>query len=873
MSRFADTPLGRVGALLLRAWPALLVTAVGLAVLWPIPRGQMPLSADHTVHLTRAWMWAQELGSGNLRGWSPVWFFGTPVGELYPVLGDAIVIGVRVLSLGFIDWPGAYALGFTLVFLTQGWVLLRAGKALGWGVMPGVVAAVLALVDVGSYREGGFIYTVYYGVWPQALATSLTWLGLAELVRLPDADTPAEVRRRIATAAAAMGAALLAHPMSMAVLALAGPAVVFVSGWGSTTRLRKTTARGLVAGLLGLALALWWVAPMMSHRAWMASYGWLWQPLEVLVPRALEGRWAQSMPPLAGHCVTAGIVLVALVGNRAARAFAVVALGLWLMSARDIPWVFRLDLVSEGFTHLQYQRFLTAAKPGLFLMAGALVGGVLHLGRRLWARGGTAPRALAGACVSIVLATLGTIAHQHREEFTKNPVSDIQTARIPRLPEMDADYVALQGWIADQWRARESDYRFVVHDQRNIHWFMDLPALTDGAPILKLGFTPGDNFVHKPERGPRDLLDRAQVRYEIRRGQRKRRGEVARFGMLSVIERPSWPHTAIAELHGEGTVEVLEADPDAGRVRVKVSGVAEPTRLLFGVAGYPRWELEGPDGPIEWVEAPAAGFGPSATQAQRRDGEFRGGKVGGDDGTEPTLIAADVTDGEYTLRYHAWRAADIFAALISLLAACVGLVLLGWPPRAEPLRRLADHGLAKLGTLGHPILWVAATVAIAGGLFVKVQRGHDDASHRAEELALRGRASLLRHVQPGFTKADMLIRPALVFARRHGEPAVAVFEGVTPGESITGWAALEDDDTKRKKQGTVELRVEVRGAGTQTWTTLHDRRLPHRPGRIPLELSLGPLAGQAVDVRVSSIAEGKRPPELGVSLNLDGGGP
>ena len=66
MSRFADTPRGRVGALLLRAWPALLVTAVGLAVLWPIPRGQMPLSADHTVHLTRAWMWAQELGSGGV---------------------------------------------------------------------------------------------------------------------------------------------------------------------------------------------------------------------------------------------------------------------------------------------------------------------------------------------------------------------------------------------------------------------------------------------------------------------------------------------------------------------------------------------------------------------------------------------------------------------------------------------------------------------------------------------------------------------------------------------------------------------------------------------------------------------------------------
>lgn len=858
-------------ARLVRWWPTLFVTVLGLAVIWPIPTGEMPLSADHTVHLTRTWMWAQELASGNVRGWSPVWFFGTPVGELYPVLGDAMIIAVRMLSFGLLDWPAAYALGFTVVFLTQGWVLLRAGKALGWGVVPGLVAATLALIDVGSYREGGFIYTVYYGVWPQALATSFTWLGIAELTRLPRAKTPAEVRKTIAWAAVAMGAALLAHPMSMAVFALAGPTVVFVTGLGGS--LRKTTARGLVAGVLGVALAAWWITPMLGHRAWMASYGWLWQPLDVLVPRALEGKWAQSIPPLAGHCVTAGIVLVALVGNRAARAFAVVAIGLWFMSARDIPWAFRLDLVSEGFTHLQYQRFLTAAKPGLFLMAGAMVGGVAHLATKLWAVGGIRARALAAAAGALVLTSVGTIAAQHGDEDEKNPVSEIQTVRIPQLAELDPDYVELQAWMAEQWRTRERDYRFVVHDQRNIHWFMDLPVFTEGAPILKLGFTPGDNFVHKPERGPADLLDRAQVRYEIRRGQRKRRGEVARFGMLAVLERASWARTSIAELQGDGRVEVLESDPDAGRIRVKVSGTTEPTRLVFGVAGFPRWSLEGPNGQIEWSEAPAAGLGPGATQADRRGGAFRGGKVGGDDGTEPTLIAADVTDGEYALTYHAWRSTDVLAALLSAIAIGSVALLLGWPARAEPLRTAVDRLLARLAPLGHPIVWGAAAVAVGGALFVKVQRGHDDERHRAVGLALEGRASVLQHVEPGFTKADMLIRPALVFPRRHREPAVAAFESVVPGEAITGWVALEDDDTKRKKQGTVTLAIEVRAAGGDAWTSLYDARLPHRPGRIALDLPLGELAGRAVDVRISSIADGKRAPELGVALDLDGGRP
>ncbi len=858
----------------LKWWPTVLVTAVGLAVLWPIPLGQMPLSADHTVHLTRTWMWAQELAHGNLRGWSPVWFFGTPVGELYPVLGDAIVIAFRVLSFGLLDWPTAYALGFTLVFLTQGWVLLRAGRALGWGVLPGLVAATLAMIDVGAYREGGFIYTVYYGVWPQALATSFTWLGIAELTGLPRAhDGPAH-RRSIARAAAAMGAALLAHPMSMAVFALAGPIVVFTTGLGSAARLRKSTAGGLVAGVLGVALALWWLVPMFSHRAWMASYGWLWQPLDVLVARALEGRWAQSMPPLVGHCVTGGILLTALVGSRPARAFAVVALALWVLSTRDIPWLLRLDLVSEGFTHLQYQRFLTAAKPGLFLMAGAMIGGVAHLGGRAWRLSG-APRAAAVLAWGVVLATGVGITAQQREEFAKNPVSDVQLVRLPQMPELDADYAALRTWMRDTWRSRDRDFRFVVRDQRNTHWFMDLPVFTEGAQILKLGFTPGDNFVHKPERGPSDLLDRAGVRYEIHRGQRKRRGEVARFGMLSVVERDRWPSTALAELHGEGTVEVLEDDVGSGRVRVRVQGTDAPTRLLFGIAGFPRWELEGPHGPIEWEEAPATGFGPGATQAERRGGAYRGGKVDGDDGTEPTLIAADVTDGDYTLRYRTRRTPDVLAGLVSALALAVVIVLLGWPRRADAIRRAVDRTLAALAAIGHPLVWAAAALALVGATSVKISRGRRAEASSVVGRALDGEASVLEHVRPDFTKTDMLIRPALVFDRRHARPAVAAFASVTPGEALLGWVTLEDDDTKRKREGSASLRIEVRAAGADdaSWVTLYDRRLPHRPGLVELDLPLEELAGQPIDVRVSSQAQGKRPPELAVYLQLDGGAP
>jgi hypothetical protein len=227
--------------------PFLLVTLFGLYLLWPVPTGVMPLSADHTVHLTRAFLLNEQLAGGHLAGWDPTWFFGFPLGELYPVLGDLGVIALRVLSLGLLDWPRAYAGLFTLVFLTQGWALLRCGRALGWGPIPGLVAGLLVLADVGAYREGGWIYTVTYGVWPQALATALAYLAFAELALAQarpgagDASVPSDTSpapsdspfaasapvltdtspapsaspsRHLARAALAAAGALLAHPMA-----------------------------------------------------------------------------------------------------------------------------------------------------------------------------------------------------------------------------------------------------------------------------------------------------------------------------------------------------------------------------------------------------------------------------------------------------------------------------------------------------------------------------------------------------------------------------------------------------------------------------------------------------------------------------------
>jgi len=78
-------------------WPLMLLCGFACWLVWPAPMGTMPLSQDHTVQVARAWMVGEELRGGHLSGWSSYWYFGFPVGELYPVLGDLLVGQLAVL--------------------------------------------------------------------------------------------------------------------------------------------------------------------------------------------------------------------------------------------------------------------------------------------------------------------------------------------------------------------------------------------------------------------------------------------------------------------------------------------------------------------------------------------------------------------------------------------------------------------------------------------------------------------------------------------------------------------------------------------------------------------------------------------------------
>ncbi|MEZ4385602.1 MAG: hypothetical protein R3A79_30065 [Nannocystaceae bacterium] len=907
---------------------AALVTLLGLWLVWPLPLGVMPMSADHTVHLTRAWLFGEQLAGGDLRGWSTTWFFGMPVGELYPPLGDLLVALLRALTFGQASWPAAYAWMVALVFVGQGLALVHAGVTVGRGrggpivgAAIGAIAGALVLVDPGTYREGGWIYTMLYGVWPQALATALAVLCLSEAVRGRQVAAPRAAQRHLVRAGIAGGLALLAHPMSLPSLALAAglglvllpragasSSVASDTSTGAAARLRRRAAAiaeaaadlALVAGLAFL-LAAWWLVPMLAHRGWMASYGWLHAPLAAMTTMAKGGAWAANMPSAVGYAVWLGLATVALRGPALARLLAAWGLAQWLLASSDAFWELRLDHLSAGFSHVQFQRFLIAAKPGLLLLAAIGIVGLATAGRSVWR---SRLRAHVRAPVALVLGgalvvlSVGVLQGS-RDAARRFTVGEVPTARFfhlaqalregqePPSPAAIADreaaYAELLAWLAARESARaqggEPPYRIAFQAGRNEHWFMDSPLVTR-TPTYKIGFTPGDNFVHKPEAASEALLDRLGVRYVIRERGRGRGAPAATFGPFTIYERDAWEGPA--HIDGPGAVEVVEDALDQGRLRLRVTG-ADPSasRLVIHVGGYPRWELRQGGALLPWVEtpaiAPARGAAPVAdvTPAQRRAGLLRGGKADGDDGSEPTLIAAPIADGEVLLDYVRWRPRDLLALLLTLVGI-VAAARLG-RARAPLLPRLRALAVRAL-PLAVQLAAVAALLALLG---VRWQRAAAEervlaSAWLADGRAQRGPETAAGALVEGPLKADMLIRPAIVAAPRRAGPAVALFPGVAVPAAgvIRGYVALDDDAAKQRRRGHHRIRVEARAASDDPaapWRPRLDLRLAHRPGRTPLEVELGDLDAARVDLRVTIESTGEAPPPVGLNLDLSGG--
>jgi hypothetical protein len=835
-----ERPPASSGARWVEFWPYAALMVLGLGLLWPVALGQMPMSADHTVHLARAEMWSDALAEGSLRSWSWTWFAGGPVGEFYPPLGDLLVMSLRALSFGVLDWESAYALSFAFVFCLQGLALCFVALRLGLPGFFAFIVGALALLDPGYMREGGWLYTVQFGVWPQVLSTSLMWIGIGLCLPSPEEERKGITwtRQRVLLLATAWACAILAHPAALPSITLFCPLWLALVSRGGT--------RGRDAGALMLALAVaaslvaWWLLPMLENRAWMASYGWLYAPTRVMAKWAGQGQWTHNMPSLVGWGAAFGLLMALVRGGPSMRVVACFALGLWLLASSDVFWTFRLDLLSEGFTHLQYQRFLLTAKPAFYLVALWPLAWLSHSPeRRLF---------------HVVGWTLGGLLLASAVHLARSEDNEVGSVRVERQSGntrvSDEDLSDAIDWLNERWRegqAKGEFWRVNYRASRNEHTLMDVSLWLE-APLYKSGFTPGDNFVHKPESGKTPVLDSLRVRYvlRVREGERDLPKQVARFGPIRIIERALVDESTgfgplRAKILGPGTLSWVDGTQLDGEFLLEDAG--PETRIQFLVAGHPRWKAELDGAPIDWHETPIWGDAPSALQAERRRGDLRGGRADGDDGSEPIFITLRPgNSGKIRMHYDASTTRDQLALLLSLSSLLLLLSLLTGRPAA--LSEGLDRRVARLVPLLERRLgWrvqLAGLIAVLMLLGWRWKSGSDAQSDTimvwAPEAQL-GSGGKVGSLAP--TKTDMLIRPSFSVKIPGSDSAIIELSGLPCATPIEGWIALDDDQAKQRNNRARYLVEELRPEN-ETSRLVEFR---HRPGRQPFRIEAAQCEG------------------------------
>jgi len=594
----------------------------------------------------------------------------------------------------------------------------------------------------------------------------------------------------------------------------------------------------------------------------MANYGTLYNDLGTMAARMITGSWAKHMSPPVGYATLAGMLWCWIRGNRFAKFLATYAVVLWLMSTSDFFFRFRLDWLSESFRYLQYQRFIICAKPGLYLAAGSLVVVIARWGLAAWrtevaSRSRTTKLAGAFALAGTILAfmAVGAVA-----EARAGKVGKMRTTRVGGDKKFEKDWQNFGSWMQQKWDARDGFWRVAYKARRHSHVYADAPVFTH-APAYKVGFTPGEVFVHKLESEQSGVLDRLRVRYVVGTSGGRGAKVIKRFGRIKVFQREV--KEEVARLVGDGELEVLQDDPDGEGVVVQVSGASEGTRLEFNISGYPRWQLLHDGVPVEWYEVSPSNPPKFATQAARRAGEFRAGRGNFPPPTEPILLAADAQDGVYELRYRHWLPADV----LGFTALGFGVLVCGF----MLVRPGTTTGLlARIDALLKPWIVYTLLAAVMVMVLARYALGMRSEWSTASGWLRVGKAEDAVGMSNGPLKVARMIGPAVLVQATADEPASMVLTEVRATDAITGWYAIDDNDL-RGGRGGIELVVRGRPSGgdDDSWVELAKMPVRVRSGRQELKIPLAKVAdADPIDLEITVRMKSGKTPRMGFDLDL-----
>lgn len=691
----------------------------GLAALLyyhPLLFGDVPLQSDHPVFVLRARMMGDTLwNQHSLNGFSRMLFGGLPAHQMYPIGFDLLVCGMRGLFLGHISWESAYCLALLITIVAYP-VTIYSLSVRYAGVGGALVAGLLALFEKGGWLQSGFLFNVDVGVASMSASGTLVLWCIWTLDRLIDRAGA----RIMALLALLVGAAILCHPMAIPLLGVTLPFLVIARAIsGTLTPLARWVPLATAAGILGVMLAGVWLFPFQAGQAWYLPLATPSRPFQ----EVLTGIWhGNAMSFMAAPLLFGGLFGLAMkAARRDAHALFWLALVVftWYIGSTTGLLDFRLLELLPNIGQIQMDRFGYVSRPGFLIGVGLAVRELRMAfatqhspesacGKR-WSLGSLAALAAPLLVYSLVQGRAPL------DEFIVAPPAQTHSygSQDPRYKQIGQ----LEQFLLSQPAGEVG--RVALADRFDLHWMFLMSART-GIPVLKVGFVPENNYIHKFTSWNADLWQALGVthlatRVNVPGELLPKLKEVARFNDL-VVYQFLMPKIPPARMIGPGSVTVERFDDAA--VDLHVEGASPESRVLLAVGNHSQWQAT----------------------ADGRELSISGASIGG---SPPAFMEVPATNGSIRFRF-APRARERWAAFGSSVALLIiGLGLSGrlarsriWPGVVERL----DSWVAALNPLRgfyHWPVWVRGLLMVGAPLLIIGVWSFRPGDHRGQVVLSR----------------------------------------------------------------------------------------------------------------------------------------
>lgn len=592
-SRFASLP-AVVQEGLPKVAPYLVVTIGTLIALGPVALGEMPVSQDHANHYYATHLLVHEMiPSGRFFGWTDAIGTGYPFGDTYHTPSYLVTALLYLISFGLVSLQTSYAFGIVLAWTIPALAVTAWTRRIA-GPVGATLAGLAFALDMGSDREGGWIYAMFHGVWAQHFGTGVLVFALIALFRLVEKPTT----RRLAMAVLLAGGSLWIHPMNSVTLLMAG-LLMFAAHY--LVRDDRSGAEGVndadkwrtlllvpalfFAGIIGL---VWVLRMMLASDVVFAGVAY-WKPLTELVRQLFEGALMEHQLAVVSVLGLVGLLPLAATGGRF-RVFTLLITAVCLLiGSMAVVLESDMGLAGGSLGIMQYRRFSVAAKPFWFAMSGVgmtAVGIALKNALQRRRPTGLAARVL----LTAVLAPFLTAGLSALPELIRSPVAmPLTKARTGDAANLNRLQQALE---AEAKRCPKSGCRAVYVEKPGHGGLYPVIAMADlGFAWLPTLTLPANNFQWINQTMDVDVMARRGVSVVISKWalDHERLTLIGRYGRHRLY-RVARPAPVRAVVKGPGRVDIRSWEPE--RRVLRLSGTDKTSGLLVVQPPYQKWHAE-----------------------------------------------------------------------------------------------------------------------------------------------------------------------------------------------------------------------------------------------------------------------------------------